>query len=45
MGVGREAQKRGNICIVMTDSCCMAENNTILLSNYPPIKNKLKDIF
>ena len=23
--------------------CCVAETNTILLSNYPPIKNKYRD--
>ena len=30
-------------CILMADSsCCIAETNTTLWSNYPPIKNKLK---
>ena len=29
----------------MADSCwCMAETNTILYSNYPPIKNFKKEI-
>ena len=27
----------------MADSCCMAETNTILQSNYPSIQNKLKN--
>lgn len=32
----REAQERGDIYLVMTDSCCcMIEGN-----NYPPIKKK-----
>ena len=30
MGVGREALEGGNIRILMTDSRCMAETNTIL---------------
>ena len=29
-GGGREAQKGGDIGILMTDSCCTAETNTIL---------------
>ena len=41
MGGGREAQEGGDICTHMVDSChCMAETNTILYSNCPPIKNK-----
>ena len=40
---GREVQERGDTCIPMTDSCwCMAETNTILYSNSPPIKSFLK---
>ena len=39
----REVQQGGDICIPMADSCwCMAETITILQSNYPPIKNKIK---
>ena len=34
---GREAQDGGDIYIFMTDSHCMAETNTTLQSNYPPI--------
>ena len=41
----REAQKGGDICILVADShCCMAETKTTLESNYPPIKSKLKNI-
>ena len=29
-GEGREAQEGGDICITMTDSCCMAETNITL---------------
>lgn len=37
-----EDQEGGDVCTPMTDSrCCTAEANTILFSNYPPIK-KLK---
>ena len=40
---GREVQEGGNLCILMTDAhCYTAETNTILQSNYPPIKNKLR---
>ena len=43
VGVGKEVQEGGDICILMTDlCCCMAETNTTLYSNYSPIKNKLK---
>ena len=36
---GREIQGGGGICIPVTDSCwCMTETNTILWSNYLPIK-------
>ena len=39
MGEGKEAQEGGDRCIIMTDSCCcMAETNTMLQSNFPPIK-------
>ena len=38
---GREVKKGGDLCIPMADSCCCkAETNTVLYSNYPPIKNK-----
>ena len=38
---GREAQKGEDVCILIADSrCCIAEPNTTLLSNYPPIKKK-----
>ena len=41
VGSGREVQEGGNICIPMAGSYwCMAETNTLLWSNYPPIKNK-----
>ena len=41
---GREAHEGGDICIPMTDSYwCMAETITILSSNYPPVKNKIKN--
>lgn len=37
VGGWEEAQDGGGICIFMTDSHCMAETNTMLQSNYPPI--------
>ena len=38
---GREAPERVDICIDTPDSqCCTAEMNTILYSNYIPIKTK-----
>ena len=41
VGGGREAQEGGNKCIPIADSCCcMAETNTTLWGNYPPIKSK-----
>ena len=41
VGDGREIQERGDICICVTDSLCgTAETNTILESNYTPIKRK-----
>ena len=41
MGEAREAQEGGDVCIVKADShCCMAETNTTLEGNYPPIKKK-----
>ena len=31
----------GDMCVPMADSCwCVAETNTILRSNHPPVKNK-----
>ena len=39
VGDGRGFQEGGDICIPMADSCWyMAEANTILKSNYPPVK-------
>ena len=39
VGGGRKFQGGRDICTPMFDSClCMAETNTILESNYPPIK-------
>ena len=41
-GVWGEVQEGGDICTLIADSCCrMTESNTILKSNYLPIKNKL----
>ena len=38
-GEGREAQEGGTIGTIMADlHCCMAETNTTLESNFPPIK-------
>ena len=37
---GKDIQDRGDIYILMADSCCAAETNTTLWSNYPPIENK-----
>ena len=43
VGDGREGQEEGDICIPVADSCwCMAETNTTMQSNHPPIKNKFK---
>ena len=43
MGGGREVKAGGAICTPVADSrCCMAETNTTLYSNYPPVKNKIK---
>ena len=40
---GRAVPKGGDIGTLMADlRCCMAETNTTLQSNYPPIKNKFK---
>ena len=40
---GREVQEEGDLCTPMANPCgCMAEINTMLSSNYPPIKNKIK---
>jgi len=37
----RNVQERGDICIPIAASCCyMVEINTMLQTNYPPIKNK-----
>ena len=39
-------KRAGDIHIPMADShCCMAETNTTLQSNYPPIKKKIEIIF
>jgi hypothetical protein len=40
MGAGVGAGERA-YNTVKADSCCTAEANTILSSNYPPNKNKL----
>ena len=41
VGEGREVQEGGDRGIPMADSCWrMAETNTTLQSNYPPIRNK-----
>ena len=41
VGVGRQNQEEGDICIPMADSRWhMAEINTTLWSNYPSVKNK-----
>ena len=46
---GKSIQKRGDLCICIADSlCCIVETNTILSSNYTPIKINFKkelDIF
>ena len=40
-GDRREFQKGGDMCIPVADSCWgLTENDKILLSNYPSIKNK-----
>ena len=40
---GKEAQERGDICILIVESrCCAAETNTTLESNYIPIKTHFK---
>ena len=42
VGGGREDKGEGDIRIPIADSCCyIAETNTLLLSNYPPNKNKV----
>ena len=42
-GVGREALEGSDTCIHIADSCSgIAETNTTLQSNYPPIKNQQK---
>ena len=39
--VGERFKKEGTYAHLMADSCwCMAQTNTALWSNYPPIKNK-----
>ena len=41
VGGGGEVQEEGDVCLPVADSAaCMTETNTILQSNYPPIKNK-----
>ena len=43
MAVGREAQEGWDICILIADSWChTAETNTMLESNYLPIKKYIK---
>ena len=43
--MGGGAQEGRDIYMVMADShCCMAETNTTMQSNYPPIKINLKII-
>ena len=38
---GREAQDRGDICILTANSHgCTAETSTTLDNNYPPVKKK-----
>ena len=38
-----ELQEGKHVCILMADSrFCVAETNTTLESNYPPVKNELK---
>ena len=40
VGVGKEAQAGGDICIHMADlHCCIEETNTTLYSSYIAIKN------
>ena len=42
-GNSNPLQERGDIYILKADShCCMVETNTILYSNYTPIKNKFE---
>ena len=44
MGGGGGVQDPEDICIPVTDSWwCMAEINTVLQNNYPPIKKKYKE--
>ena len=39
---GRQVQEGEDMCILMADSCwCMAETNTMFLTKYPSIKNKI----
>lgn len=41
MAGGGGVQEEGDVCLAVADSAaCMAETNTILQRNYPPIKNK-----
>ena len=43
MGGGGMRPEGGDICVHIADArCCIAEINTTLYSNYPPIKNKNK---
>ena len=42
MGGGRESQEGGDVGVLRDDSCCRAETNTTLYSNYTPIKIKIK---
>ena len=41
VGSGKEVQDGGDMCVPVADSFShTAETNTVLQSNYPPIKNK-----
>ena len=43
-GDGREVQEEGDICTTMADSCgYLTENNKLMQSNYPSIKNNFKN--
>ena len=45
VGVGDGSGVRGCVYYRAESHCCMAEANTIMLSNYPPIKNNIKIIY
>ena len=43
-GDGREVQEEEDICTPMADSCgYLTENNKLMQSNYPSIKNNFKN--